>query len=78
MAEPHLMLLDEPMADVNRRLGARLLDEMEELSRGVGMTFLFIEHDIEMVMRRADQVIAMAEGDVIAQGRPRRSARTSG
>ena len=34
------------------------------------MTFLFIEHDIDIVMRRADHVIAMAEGAVIAEGPP--------
>ena len=34
------------------------------------MTFLFIEHDIDIVMRRADHVIAMAEGAVIAKGPP--------
>jgi ABC-type branched-subunit amino acid transport system ATPase component len=34
------------------------------------MTFLFIEHDIDIVMRRADYVIAMAEGAVIAEGPP--------
>ncbi len=70
MAEPRLVLLDEPMAGVNRALGARLLDEVEELRRGAGMTFLFIEHDLDIVMRRADRIIVMAEGKVIAAGAP--------
>ena len=70
MAEPRLVLLDEPMAGVNRALGASLLDEVERLRRDEGMTFLFIEHDIDIVMRRADHVIAMAEGAVIAEGAP--------
>jgi len=69
MSEPRLMLLDEPMAGVNRSLGARLLDEVEELRR-TGMTFLFIEHDLDIVMRRADRIIVMAEGKVIAAGAP--------
>lgn len=68
MAEPKLVLLDEPMAGVNRTFGASLLDEVERLRREEGMTFLFIEHDIDIVMRRADHVIAMAEGAVIAKG----------
>jgi neutral amino acid transport system ATP-binding protein len=58
------------MAGVNRTLGVRLLDEVERLRRDEGMTFLFIEHDIDIVMRRADHVIAMAEGAVIAEGPP--------
>jgi branched-chain amino acid transport system ATP-binding protein len=70
MAKPRLVLLDEPMAGVNRALGVRLLDEVERLRRDEGMTFLFIEHDIDIVMRRADHVIAMAEGAVIAEGAP--------
>ena len=70
MTKPRLVLLDEPMAGVNRALGVRLLDEVERLRRDEGMTFLFIEHDIDIVMRRADHVIAMAEGAVIAEGPP--------
>ena len=70
MAEPRLVLLDEPMAGVNRALGATLLDEVERLRREEGMTFLFIEHDIDIVMRRADQVVVMAEGRVVAEGPP--------
>jgi branched-chain amino acid transport system ATP-binding protein len=70
MAQPRLILLDEPMAGVNRTLGASLLDEVERLRREEGMTFLFIEHDIDIVMRRADEVVVMAEGAVIAQGPP--------
>jgi neutral amino acid transport system ATP-binding protein len=70
MVEPRLVLLDEPMAGVNRVLGARLLDYVEELRRSQGMTFLFVEHDMDMVMTRADQVVVMAEGAVIAEGTP--------
>jgi branched-chain amino acid transport system ATP-binding protein len=70
MAEPRLVLLDEPMAGVNRVLGAKLLDEVERLRREDGMTFLFIEHDIDVVMRRADRIIVMAEGSVVADGPP--------
>jgi branched-chain amino acid transport system ATP-binding protein len=70
MAEPQLVLLDEPMAGVNRALGAKLLDEVERLRREEGMTFLFIEHDIDIVMRRADQIVVMAEGRVVAEGPP--------
>ena len=70
MAEPRLVLLDEPMAGVNRALGAKLLDEVERLRREEGMTFLFIEHDMDIVMQRADRVVVMAEGQVVAEGPP--------
>jgi neutral amino acid transport system ATP-binding protein len=70
MVEPRLMLLDEPMAGVNRVLGRRLLDYVEELRQASGMTFLFVEHDMDVVMSRADHVVVMAEGAVIATGAP--------
>jgi branched-chain amino acid transport system ATP-binding protein len=71
MLEPRLVLLDEPMAGVNRTLGAQLLERIQQLRANDGVTFLFIEHDMEVVMSHADQVIVMAEGHVIASGIPR-------
>ena len=70
MAEPKLLLLDEPMAGINPALGARLLDHMQRLRRESGVTFLFIEHDMEVVMNHSDRVVVMAEGRVIAEGEP--------
>jgi neutral amino acid transport system ATP-binding protein len=70
MAEPRLVLLDEPLAGVNPALGERLVAHVHELRRERGMTFVFIEHDIEAVMRNADRVVVMAQGHVIATGAP--------
>ena len=70
MARPKLLLLDEPMAGINPTLGRRLLDHMERLRKEEGVTFLFIEHDMEVVMNNSDRVIVMAEGKVIADGEP--------
>jgi neutral amino acid transport system ATP-binding protein len=70
MAEPNMLLLDEPMAGINPTLGARLLEHMHTLREERGMTFLFIEHDMEVVMGQSDCVIVMAEGKVIASGPP--------
>ena len=71
MVEPKIMLLDEPMAGVNVALGRRLLEHIEQLRRAQGITFLFIEHNMDVVMRHADHVIVMAQGRVIAEGAPR-------
>jgi branched-chain amino acid transport system ATP-binding protein len=70
MADPRMLLLDEPMAGINPTLGARLLEHMHRLRRERGMTFLFVEHDMEVVMGHSDRVIVMAEGKVIATGAP--------
>jgi branched-chain amino acid transport system ATP-binding protein len=70
MAQPRFLLLDEPMAGINPTLGRRLLDHMQRLRAEEGVTFLFIEHDMEVVMNHSDRVIVMAEGKVIADGEP--------
>jgi branched-chain amino acid transport system ATP-binding protein len=69
MLEPRLVLLDEPMAGINPSLGRLLLEHMQQL-RSEGVTFLFIEHDMDVVMGHADRVIVMAQGEVIADGPP--------
>jgi branched-chain amino acid transport system ATP-binding protein len=43
---------------------------MQQLRREEGVTFLFIEHDMEVVMNHSDRVIVMAQGRVIASGEP--------
>jgi len=70
MLAPRLVLLDEPLAGVNPTLGKRLLGHIEDLREREGTTFLFVEHDMEVVMRHADRVIVMAAGRVIADGLP--------
>ena len=70
MAEPRLVLLDEPLAGVNRVLAARILAHLHELRAERGTTFFLIEHDLDSVMGNADRVIVMAQGRVIADGPP--------
>jgi branched-chain amino acid transport system ATP-binding protein len=43
---------------------------MQNLRREMGVTILFIEHDMEVVMNHSDRVVVMAEGRVIAEGEP--------
>jgi branched-chain amino acid transport system ATP-binding protein len=69
MADPTMVLLDEPMAGVNPTLGEQLLTYVLEL-RDEGMTFLFVEHDMDIVMRISDRVVVMATGEIIADGLP--------
>jgi len=70
MTRPRLVLLDEPLAGVNPVLGQQILAHIHELRTEQGITFLFIEHDMEVVMNNADSVIVMAFGKVIASGLP--------
>jgi neutral amino acid transport system ATP-binding protein len=70
MLEPRLLLLDEPLAGVNPTLGRALLEHIEALRTERGLTILFVEHDMEVVMRHSDVVVVMAEGRVVVSGPP--------
>jgi len=70
MTSPSLVLLDEPMAGVNPTLGRSILDYIAALQKAHGTTFLFVEHDMDVVMRSADKVVVMAQGRVISIGSP--------
>ena len=70
MAEPKMVLLDEPAAGVNRTLLGDLAADIQRACDERGVTFLLIEHDMELVARLCDPVIVMANGSVIAEGTP--------
>jgi neutral amino acid transport system ATP-binding protein len=70
MCEPTMVMLDEPMAGVNPALGRQLLEHMRELRDERRLTFLLIEHDMDVVMTVSERVIVMNEGNVIADGTP--------
>jgi branched-chain amino acid transport system ATP-binding protein len=70
MLEPRMLLLDEPLAGVNRTLGRTLLEHVQALRADRGLTILLVEHDMDVVMRHADSVVVMAEGRVVAVGAP--------
>ena len=67
MTEPRLIMLDEPIAGVNPTLAARLAEHLRAL-RDAGITFLVIEHHLDVIARLCDPVIVMAEGRHLAEG----------
>ena len=70
MTEPRVVLLDEPMAGINPTLALQLLEHVRRLREEQGLTFLLIDHDLEVVMAVSDSVVVMSEGRVIAAGPP--------
>jgi branched-chain amino acid transport system ATP-binding protein len=69
MADPRLVMLDEPTAGVNPTLTEQLLDRIRGL-RDRGLTVLFVEHDMDVVTKISDRVVCMSQGAVIAEGTP--------
>jgi branched-chain amino acid transport system ATP-binding protein len=70
MAEPELVLLDEPGAGVNPTLMKKLVEKIKILSTEKHMTFFLIEHDMDLVMNLCNPVIVMSEGKKLTEGTP--------
>ena len=68
MADPELLLLDEPGAGVNPTLMDELAEYILHLARDRGVTILLIEHDMDLVMRLCDPVIVLSEGRPLIEG----------
>lgn len=70
MANPKLILLDEPAAGVNPTLINQICDRILTWNRE-GMTFLIIEHNMDVIMSLCDRVWVLAEGRNLAVGTPK-------
>ena len=69
VAEPKVMLLDEPAGGVNPTLLKHLGGRIKELNK-TGVTFIIVEHDMEFVMGICDQVSVMHQGSALLEGKP--------
>ena len=69
MSEPRLIMLDEPASGVNPTLLESIVDRILQLNKK-GITFLIVEHNMDLVMKISNPVICMAYGTVLAQGSP--------
>ncbi|MBW4634402.1 MAG: ABC transporter ATP-binding protein [Iphinoe sp. HA4291-MV1] len=76
MSDPKLILLDEPAAGVNPRLIDEICDRITAWSKS-GMTFLIIEHNMDVIMSLCDRVWVLAEGRNLADGTPEEIQRNS-
>ena len=70
MAEPVMLLLDEPFAGVNPTLVEKLLEVLHALRTEHHLTFLLVEHDLETVMNISDRVVVIDFGTKIADDLP--------
>ncbi len=68
--QPRLLLMDEPTAGMAPAERAQLMQLAADLARSGGIAVLFTEHDMDVVFGFADRVIVLAEGRIIAEGKP--------
>jgi branched-chain amino acid transport system ATP-binding protein len=70
MSGADLLLLDEPISGVNPTLAHEIFNTIVRLSKELGVTFLIIEHRLDIALGYVDNVIAMAYGKLISSGSP--------
>jgi len=66
--EPKLLILDEAQSALDCSVQAQIANLLMELQRTLGMTYLFITHDLAMAAHLADGIVVMDRGRVVEQG----------
>lgn len=69
-AEPKLLLLDEPSSGLNVEETDDMAFWIQDIQRELGITVLMVEHDMSLVSKVSDRVLAMNQGEMLAQGTP--------
>jgi branched-chain amino acid transport system ATP-binding protein len=68
--EPRLLLLDEPSSGLNVEETEDMAFWIEDITHDLGITVLMVEHDMSLVSKVSDRVLAMNQGEVLALGSP--------
>ena len=68
---PTVLLLDEPLAALDRKLRREMQIELQTLQREVGITFILVTHDQEEALSMSDRICIMRDGTVVQSGSPR-------
>ena len=67
---PTCLLLDEPLAALDRKLRREMQIELQTLQRDVGITFILVTHDQEEALSMSDRICIMREGQIVQSGSP--------
>jgi putative spermidine/putrescine transport system ATP-binding protein len=68
--DPHLLLLDEPMSNLDYKVRLELRHELRALQRRIGITAVYVTHDREEALMLADRIAVIDAGRVVQFGRP--------
>jgi putative spermidine/putrescine transport system ATP-binding protein len=68
--EPSLLLLDEPLSNLDAKLREELRDELKRLHKEIGVTTIFVTHDQEEALSLSDRIVVMSHGDIEQIGTP--------
>jgi len=68
--KPKVLLLDEPLAALDRKLRREMQIELQNLQRNVGITFILVTHDQEEALSMSDRICIMKDGEIVQVGNP--------
>ncbi len=69
--EPEVLLLDEPLSNLDAKLRASARDELQRFQRKLGITTIFVTHDQVEALGMGDRIVVMADGKIMQVGTPR-------
>lgn len=67
---PKLLLMDEPTGGMTPLEAAQTMDYVKKIRDSLGITVVFIEHDMDVVMQHSDRILLLQKGKVICEGKP--------
>ena len=70
VAHPQVLLLDEPLGALDRKLRKDMQVELKKIQKQTGITFIFVTHDQEEALSMSDTVVVMSEGKIHQIGTP--------
>ncbi|MBI2873518.1 MAG: ABC transporter ATP-binding protein [Firmicutes bacterium] len=70
VAEPAVLLLDEPLSNLDAQLRTHMREEIKKLQARLGMTTIYVTHDQQEALSMSDEIALISEGRIVQQGTP--------